>query len=138
MEAPARTDSESVRDEKVKVLKAIEPLDRRRTLSAASSVVTETRQAWHRSPRLKPSPRCDWALIPGAWKGVPFYIRAGKCMSVTCTEVIVRLRQPPVVFSTCCSGPNYFRYGISPELSIAVVRQSWILRTGWLAALRNC
>ena len=54
------------------------------------------------------------------WNGVPFYIRAGKCMPVTSTEVIVRLRQPPVMYSTCCSGPNYFRYGINPELSIAL------------------
>ena len=32
------------------------------------------------------------------WQGVPFYIRAGKCLPVTCTEVIVRLRRPPTVF----------------------------------------
>ena len=34
------------------------------------------------------------------WEGVPFYIRAGKCLPVTCTEVVVRLRRPPVVFPT--------------------------------------
>jgi glucose-6-phosphate 1-dehydrogenase len=39
---------------------------------------------------------------------------------VTCTEVIVRLRQPPVLFSTCCSGPNYLRFRISPEVTIAL------------------
>jgi glucose-6-phosphate 1-dehydrogenase len=54
------------------------------------------------------------------WIGVPFYIRAGKLMPVTCTEVVVRLRQPPVLFSTCCSGPNYLRFRISPELTIAL------------------
>src|SRR5204863_177130 len=32
------------------------------------------------------------------WQGVPFYIRAGKCLPVTCTEVVVRLRQPPTMF----------------------------------------
>jgi glucose-6-phosphate 1-dehydrogenase len=54
------------------------------------------------------------------WKGVPISIRAGKLMPVTCTEVIVRLRQPPVVFSTCCSRPNYLRFRISPEVTIAL------------------
>ena len=34
------------------------------------------------------------------WQGVPFYIRAGKCLPVTCTEVVVRLRRPPTVFPT--------------------------------------
>ena len=29
------------------------------------------------------------------WKGVPFYIRAGKCLPVTCTEVLARFREPP-------------------------------------------
>ena len=69
MEAPARTDSESVRDEKVKVLKAIRGVGCRRTSSAASSVATGTRKAWHRTPRSKPSPRCGWKSIPGAGKG---------------------------------------------------------------------
>jgi glucose-6-phosphate 1-dehydrogenase len=53
------------------------------------------------------------------WQGVPFYIRAGKMLSVTCTEVMVRLRQPPSVFSTCCPAPNYFRFRISPDVTSA-------------------
>ena len=120
MEAPARNDSESVRDEKVKVLKAIEPLDLKK------DVVRGQYHGYRNETGVAPESQVETfaALRLGVdswrWKGVPFYIRAGKCMSVTCTEVIVRLRQPPVVFSTCCSGPNYFRYGISPELSIAV------------------
>ena len=32
------------------------------------------------------------------WQGVPFYIRAGKCLPVTCTELLVRLRRPPTIF----------------------------------------
>jgi glucose-6-phosphate 1-dehydrogenase len=54
------------------------------------------------------------------WKGVPFYIRAGKSLPVTCTEVVVRLRRPPTVFPTCSTPPNYFRFRISPEVAIAV------------------
>jgi glucose-6-phosphate 1-dehydrogenase len=53
------------------------------------------------------------------WHGVPFYIRVGKCLPVTCTEIIVHLRRPPAVFANCCPPPNYFRFRISPEVTIA-------------------
>ena len=53
------------------------------------------------------------------WQGVPFYIRAGKSLPVTCTEIVVRLRQPPTVFPTCCRAPNYFRFRISPDVTAA-------------------
>src|SRR5581483_10092179 len=54
------------------------------------------------------------------WQGVPFYIRAGKMLPVTCTEIEVRLRRPPIVFPTCTAPPhNYFRFRISPEVTSA-------------------
>ena len=100
MEPPVRTDSESIRDEKVKVLKAIQPLDRGRhrarpvsRLPIGAGRRAETRR-WRRSPR------CDCEIDSWRWQGVPFYIRAGKCLPVTCTEVVVRLRQPPDDVST--------------------------------------
>jgi glucose-6-phosphate 1-dehydrogenase len=119
MEAPARTDSESVRDEKVKVLKAIGALD-------AKDVVRGQFRGYRNEKGVSPHSQVETfaALRLGVdswrWKGVPFYVRAGKCMPVTCTEVVVRLREPPVVFSTCCSAPNYFRFRISPEVTIAL------------------
>ena len=54
------------------------------------------------------------------WQGVPFYIRAGKCLPVTCTEVVLRLRRPPTIFPTCTAPPNHFRFRISPEVTIAM------------------
>src|SRR5262249_37716922 len=54
------------------------------------------------------------------WQGVPFYIRAGKCLPVTCTEVLVRLRRPPTVFPTCSPARYYFRFRISPDLTGAI------------------
>jgi len=54
------------------------------------------------------------------WKGVPFYIRAGKCLPVTCTEVVVRLRQPPTMYEGYDLKPNYCRMRISPEVTIAI------------------
>jgi glucose-6-phosphate 1-dehydrogenase len=119
MEAPARIDSESVRDEKVKVLKAIPPLD-------AKDVVRGQFRGYRDENGVAPHSQVEtFAALrlevnSWRWKGVPFYIRAGKSLPVTCTEVIVRLRQPPVLFSTCCSGPNYLRFRISPEVTIAL------------------
>jgi glucose-6-phosphate 1-dehydrogenase len=56
------------------------------------------------------------------WADVPFYIRAGKCLPVTATEVIVTLRDPPLaVFGSGGSLPrNYFRFRLSPEVVIGM------------------
>ena len=54
------------------------------------------------------------------WKGVPFYIRAGKCLPETCTEVIARLRKPPTVIPETEVLPNYVRFRVSPEVTIAL------------------
>ena len=53
------------------------------------------------------------------WRGVPFYIRAGKCLAVTCTEILVRLRQPPTMYKHYNLKPNYVRLRISPDVVLA-------------------
>jgi glucose-6-phosphate 1-dehydrogenase len=119
MEAPARMDSESVRDEKVKVLKAIDAVD-------AKDVVRGQFRGYRNEKGVAPNSKIETfaalrlEINSWRWQGVPFYIRAGKSLAVTCTEVVVRLRQPPVVFSTCCAPPNHLRFRISPEVSIAL------------------
>jgi glucose-6-phosphate 1-dehydrogenase len=119
MEAPARTDSESIRDEKVKVLKTIGALD-------PKDVVRGQFRGYRNEQGVSPHSQVETfaalrlEINSWRWKGVPVYIRAGKSLAVTCTEVVVRLRQPPVVFSTCCSGPNYFRFRISPDVTMAL------------------
>jgi glucose-6-phosphate 1-dehydrogenase len=119
MEPPVRTDSESVRDEKVKVLQAIEPL-------RAENVVRGQFRGYRSENGVAPESKTETfvALRLGInswrWKGVPFYIRAGKCMPVTCTELMIRLRRPPDIFGE--SGgiqPNHFRFRISPDVTIA-------------------
>jgi glucose-6-phosphate 1-dehydrogenase len=55
------------------------------------------------------------------WRGVPFYLRAGKCLPVTCTEVLVRLRATPhAVPSFIGSGANYVRFRLTPDGLIAL------------------
>ena len=119
MESPARTDSESVRDEKVKVLKAIPALDpgnlirgQFRGYGSESGVAAGSTTETFAALRLDVG---SWR-----WQGVPFYIRAGKSLPVTCTEVVATLRRPPIVFPTCTSPANYLRYRISPDNTIAL------------------
>ena len=63
------------------------------------------------------------------WAGVPFYIRTGKCLPITATEVRVTLKSPPLaVFAASDTMPcNYFRFRLSPEVVIgagALVKRS--------------
>ena len=53
------------------------------------------------------------------WDGVPFFIRAGKCLATTTTEVLVTLCRPPL--SKLCPGEsNYFRFRLSPDVTIGI------------------
>src|SRR5262249_52658680 len=107
MEPPVRTDSESMRDEKVKVLKAIPPLE-------AKNLVRGQFRGYRKEPGVAPNSQVEtFAALrldvnSWRWQGVPFYIRAGKALPVTCTEVMVRLRRPPSIFPKCPPSPNYF------------------------------
>jgi glucose-6-phosphate 1-dehydrogenase len=118
MEPPVRTDSESIRDEKVKVLKAIPPLD-------AGSIVRGQFRGYREEPGVAPESQTEtFAAVrleveSWRWQGVPFYIRAGKLLPVSCTEIVVRLHRPPPVFPGCKSAANYFRFRISPDVTAA-------------------
>jgi glucose-6-phosphate 1-dehydrogenase len=119
MEPPVRTDSESIRDEKVKVLKAMPPLD-------ATNLVRGQFRGYRKEPGVAPDSTVEtFAALrldidSWRWKGVPFYIRAGKCLPVTCTEIIVRLRQPPTMYQGFDLKANYCRLRISPDITIAI------------------
>lgn len=119
MEPPAGTDSESVRDEKVKVLKEIAPL-------GPDSVVRGQFAGYRQEKGVAADSKVETfaALRLGIeswrWHGVPFYIRAGKELPVTCTEVFVQFRQPPPVYSPTPPPPNHLRFRISPDVTIAL------------------
>jgi glucose-6-phosphate 1-dehydrogenase len=119
MEPPARNDSESLRDEKVKVLKAIPPL---RTDDLVRGQFSGYRQEKGVAPdsKMETFAALRLELDSWRWKGVPFYIRAGKNLPVTCTEVLARFREPPTIFSGSALSRNYLRFRISPEMVIAL------------------
>ena len=118
MEPPVRTDSESIRDEKVKVLKAIPPLE-------AKDVVRGRFRGYKSEPGVAANSQTETfaalrlEINSSRWQGVPFYIRAGKNLPVTCTEVLVRLRRSPTVYSSLATTSNHFRFRISPEVVLA-------------------
>src|SRR5215475_4367636 len=118
MEPPVRTDSESMRDEKVKVLKAIPPLDpgglvrgQFRGYRSERGVAPNSQVETFAALRLEVN---SWR-----WQDIPFYFRAGKSLPVTSTEIVVRLRRPPIVFPTCTPAQNYFRFRVSPDITSA-------------------
>ncbi|MDB4990306.1 MAG: zwf [Myxococcaceae bacterium] len=53
------------------------------------------------------------------WDGVPFYIRAGKCLPVTASEVLVTLKRPPLT-QRLPDQTNYLRFRLSPDVVIAL------------------
>ena len=119
MEPPVRTDSESIRDEKVKVLKAILPLEARNLVRGQFS-------GYRKEPGVAPGSRTETfaafklEINSWRWRGVPFYFRAGKCLPVTCTEIIVRLRQPPTIYEGFDLKMNHCRLRISPDVAFAI------------------
>ena len=119
MEPPVRTDSESIRDEKVKVLRAM------RTVGADDFVrgqftgyLAEPGVAAGSSTETFAALRLwvdNWR-----WEGVPFFIRAGKSLPLTCTEVLVRLKRAPSVYARDGAPPNHVRIRISPDVMLAL------------------
>jgi glucose-6-phosphate 1-dehydrogenase len=119
MEPPARTDSESMRDEKVKVLKAIPPLEAANVVRGQfrgyldeHGVAADSKTETFVALKLEIE---NWR-----WQGVPFYIRAGKSLPVTCTEVIAHLRRAPRIFPGSKPHRDYFRFRISPDNELAI------------------
>jgi glucose-6-phosphate 1-dehydrogenase len=118
MEPPVRIDSESVRDEKVKVLRAILPLEPR-------NVVRGQFRGYRNESGVAPDSQVETfaalqlEIDSWRWRGVPFYIRAGKSLPVTCTEVLVQLHHPPTMYRGFDLKPNYCRFRISPDVTLA-------------------
>ena len=121
MEAPSSTYHEAIRDEQAKVLRTV------RVMSADNMVRGQFRGYRDEPGVAGNSYMATYAALrlyvdSWRWDGVPFYVRAGKCLKMTCTEVTVKLRNAPqVVFSEATpSVGNYVRFRLSPQVAIAV------------------
>jgi glucose-6-phosphate 1-dehydrogenase len=116
---PASHDTETMRDEKVKVLKAIQPLSPDRLIRGqVRGYRTEKGVAPDSSTETFVA--LELRVESWRWQDVPFFIRAGKNLPVTYTEVIVTLRRPPPVVHGLELSTNYVRFRLSPEFTIAL------------------
>jgi glucose-6-phosphate 1-dehydrogenase len=120
MDPPSCGHIEAIRDEKARVLAAIAPLD-------PASVVRGQFRGYREEPGVAADSRVETfaalRLEVGNWRwaGVPFFIRAGKRLPVTCTEVLVELKRPPcAVFGEKTPRPNYARFRLGPDVAIAL------------------
>lgn len=121
MEPPNSHSTEDLLDEKVQVLRAIRTLGK-------SDVIRGQFKGYLAEPGVAPGSTVEtFAAVrlfvdTWRWQGVPFFIRAGKCLPVHNTSVVVRLRKPPLdVFDdTTSADANYIRFGIDPDVSIRV------------------
>jgi glucose-6-phosphate 1-dehydrogenase len=121
MEPPAGRLEQSVLDQKVEVLRAIRPLD-------DDNVLRGQFKGYLDEPGVAPNSNVEtFAVVrlhidSWRWEGVPFYIRAGKNLPAHATEVVARLRQPPLdVFrENLKDATNYVRFRLSPDVTIAI------------------
>jgi glucose-6-phosphate 1-dehydrogenase len=118
MEPPVRADSESIRDEKVKVLKAI-------PAPAEKDVVRGQFRGYRAERGVAPGSNVETftairlEVNSWRWQGVPFYIRTGKRLPITSTEILIRLRQPPSLYPSDSLKPNHVRLRLVPDATIA-------------------
>ncbi|MEO7145853.1 MAG: glucose-6-phosphate dehydrogenase, partial [Bryobacteraceae bacterium] len=121
MEAPIGRDPDALRDEKQRAFRAMRPL-------GPTDVVRGQFRGYRNEYGVASDSKVEtFAAIrlhidTWRWAGVPFYIRAGKRMPVTATEVVVELKRPPqAVFDTITqSETNYLRFRLSPNVTISL------------------
>jgi glucose-6-phosphate 1-dehydrogenase len=122
MEPPAGQHREAIRDEQVKVFRAIEPLD-------PKDLVRGQFRGYRDEPGVaKDSTVETFAAVrlsihSWRWEGVPFLIRAGKCLPVTTTEVVAKLKAPPLRQLCDRNASNHLRFRLSPEVVLALGAQ---------------
>jgi glucose-6-phosphate 1-dehydrogenase len=121
MEAPSSTYDEAIRDEQAKVLRTVRPM-------SVDNMVRGQFNGYRSEPGVaNDSYMGTYAALrlyvdSWRWEGVPFYVRAGKCLKKTTTEVFIEFKHPPqVVFTEPAPAiGNYVRFRLSPEVVIAL------------------
>lgn len=117
MEPPTSLYADSLRDEQVKIFRSIPPIK-------ASEVVRGQFTGYTKEPGVAPDSKVEtYAAVcleidSWRWAGVPILVRAGKCLPVTATEVLVTLMDPPL--RKMKDRTNYFRFRLGPELSLSL------------------
>ena len=119
MEPPVALDSDSLRDEKVKVLKAISPIDEQNMVRGQFRGYRDENGV-SKDSQTETFAALKLEINSWRWKGVPFYIRAGKNLPTTCTEILATFRTPPTLIPESQLAENYLRLRLSPDVIIAM------------------
>jgi glucose-6-phosphate 1-dehydrogenase len=119
MEAPTGLHCDAIRDEQVKVFRAIPPLDPK-NLVRGQFKAYKTEKGVPPNSNVETFAAVRLEVQSWRWSGVPFLIRAGKCLPATTTEVLVKLRKPPLD-NLAGESTNQFRFRLGPgEISISL------------------
>jgi glucose-6-phosphate 1-dehydrogenase len=125
MDPPPASDAESLRSERHRLFKCMRSLD-------PASVVRGQFHGYRQEPGVSPTSTVEtFAAVrlfidSWRWQGVPIYIRAGKELPVTITEVWAELHRPPhAVFTQAVkASPNFVRFRLGPDVIISVGAQA--------------
>jgi glucose-6-phosphate 1-dehydrogenase len=118
-EPPAAMTTECIRDERAKLLTSVRAL-------TPEDVVRGQFRGYRKEPGVAPDSQVEtFAALRlfidnWRWAGVPFFIRVGKCLPVTATEVVVELKGPPAFFDVDPEHGNHYRFRLSPEVVIGL------------------
>ncbi len=121
MDSPASTDTESLRDERIRVLRSMRPLDK-------NEVVRGQFKGYRDETDVAPESQVEtfaalrFHIDNWRWAGVPFCIRVGKELPLTATEVFVTLKRPPysVFGEVVPNQSNFYRFRLSPEVVVSL------------------
>ena len=120
MEPPVGVDAEALRDERVKVLKAMEPVD-------PACVVRGQYRGYRGENGVAPDSDVETfaalrlSIESWRWAGVPFYVRAGKNLASSATEAVVEFRRPPRLLFAAPGPPphpNHMRFSLGPSEAV--------------------
>jgi len=119
MDAPIGSDPQSLRAEKLRLFRAMRPV-------APREVVRGQFDGYRDEPGVAADSDIETFVAlrlhidTWRWAGVPFCIRAGKKLPITCTEIMVDMQMPPLrIFDDAPEQSNYFRFRLGPEVVIA-------------------
>jgi glucose-6-phosphate 1-dehydrogenase len=129
MEPPVSLDAESIRDEKVKLLKSIRSMDSQDVMKQvvrgqyfAGNLHGELRPGYRQEPKVKPDSNVETYVAlklfidNWRWSGVPFYLRTGKFLPLSASEVRVQFRPTPHVLFAAECGQNLDANALSLRL----------------------
>jgi glucose-6-phosphate 1-dehydrogenase len=120
MDPPTGHEPQAMQAEKLRVFRAMRPLDPKEVVRGQFTGYRNEKGV-AKDSQIETFAALRLHIDTWRWSGVPFYIRAGKCLPISATEVTVTLKRPPLaIFDSGADMPaNYFRLRLSPEVVIS-------------------